>query len=475
MVCTKWAASFVLVVLGVCQGQGLDDLWRLQEGRTMRSSSTAEDWRNSNVDFRPILPGKSHVLADLEGPGTIKRIWMTVLPSEPGYPSLMTIRIYWDGEKNPSVEAPIGDFFGVGHGMDSGFDSLPVRSVAGGRSRSCVWPMPFRKSARVEVANEGSEATWGFYYMVDWEKGPVARDAAYFHASYRQTFPTRPGADHLVADVSGRGHYVGTVLSVRANSGGWWGEGDDFFTVDGEREPRLKGTGMEDYFLQAWGVHRESGHYSGCSVLEGSRATMYRWHVPDPVRFRRSLRMDFEHKGVEFGKEGNNNERADDFSSVAFWYQAEPHKPFPSLPPAFERLPFDFRTMVQGESLVESVKATGGDVNVQKANGLSKGQQLEWVATAAGQELSVPFTVDREDEYEILLLLTRRWDAGKVESFVDEAQAGTFDLHHWGFTPYFEAVLPYRKLSAGEHRIRFRSTAPNWLGLDGIVVHRRRR
>jgi hypothetical protein len=469
----------LLLFASLGYGQGLDDLAALKPGRSMRVSSSAEDWRGSNVDFRPIRPGESLTLADLKGPGTIKRIWLTILPSEPGYARLMTVRMYWDGEKEPSVEAPLGDFFGVGHGMDVAFDSLPVRASSDGKARSCVWPMPFRKSARIVVTNEGSEATWCFYYAVEWEQAPVAADAAYFHASYRQSFPARKGQDHVAADISDRGHYVGTVLSIRANSPGWWGEGDDFFYIDGEKEPSIKGTGMEDYFLEAWGVRKVSGHYSGVSVNAGSRATGYRWHVPDPIRFQKSLRVEFEHKGVEQGVEGNNTERGDDFSSVAFWYQTEPHKPYPPLPPAFERLPFDFREMVQGESLVEATTKTGGDLNAVKANGLSKGAQLEWVAGKAGDELSLPFEVKEAGEYEILLLTTNRWDSGTFEALVDGQPAGTFDLHSGGYATYQENVLGYRRLEAGPHRLTFRLTGKNptssgfWLGLDGFVLHRR--
>ncbi len=265
--------------------QDLDKITRLREARNFRVSSGNPDWKKSNVDFVSILPGKTLTLADLKGPGAIRRLWLTILPSEPGYARLMTLRIYWDGEKAPSVECPIGDFFGVGHGLDAVLNSIPVRDSADGRARSCNWVMPFRKSARVTVTNDGTLATWGFYYQVDGDYEKIAADAPYFHASYRQAFPCKPG-NYVVADIQGKGQYVGTVLSTRSTSEGWWGEGNDYFFIDGEQVPSLRGTGMEDYFGEAWALRKSDGPYEGCSVFEGgytgARGTCFRWHVPRP-------------------------------------------------------------------------------------------------------------------------------------------------------------------------------------------------
>ncbi len=161
------AASMLLVtttlVLGAlfAPAQTLQDLTKIQQGKSIRASSNNPDWRNSNVDYKFIRPGETLTLADWVGSGTVRRMWMTVLPSQPGYSRLLTLRIYWDGEKEPSVECPLGDFFGVGHGVDSPFISEPVQASAEGRGRSCFWQMPFRKRARITVTNDGTDATWG--------------------------------------------------------------------------------------------------------------------------------------------------------------------------------------------------------------------------------------------------------------------------------------------------------------------------
>jgi hypothetical protein len=477
-------ASALFMVATPGTAQGLDDLTRLRPVQSKRASSANEDWRGSNVDYKFVRPGETLTLADLKGPGTIRRLWMTVLPSEPGYSRLITLRIYWDGEKEPSVECPIGDFFGVGHGVDSPFESIPVRASAGGKARSSHWVMPFHRTARVTVTNEGEEATWGFYFNVDWEAGPIPARTPTFHAMYRQETPARPG-NYLIADIKGEGHYVGTVLSTRSNSPGWWGEGDDLFTVDGEATPSLRGTGLEDYFGEAWGLRKVSGAYSGASLFEGgfpgARTTCYRWHVTDPVRFRRGLRVEIEHKGVAVdpsGKDlGNNNERPDDYSSVAFWYQTGPHQPYPPLPKGHARLPFDFRQMLQTETMVSDAKATVGTVQAVKVSGLHRGGQLEWAQSTPGAELTIPFDVPADGNYQILLLATRRWDGAQVSVSVDEQGLGDADFYSPTYDMHQEVPLPYTKLTKGRHRLRLRNTgkdarsAGGWIGLDGFVVH----
>ncbi|MGV3614038.1 MAG: DUF2961 domain-containing protein [Fimbriimonas sp.] len=473
-----------LVLASSAVAQDLNDLARLGKGRPFRASSNHEDWLGSNVDYKFIKPGETLTLADLKGPGTIQRIWMTVLPSEPAYARLLTIRIYWDGEKNPSVECPIGDFFGVGHGMDVGMESIPVRSSAEGRARSCHWPMPFRKSARITVSNEGSEATWGFYYNVEGEHGPVAKDAPYFHAMYRQETPAKPGP-YLIADIKGRGHYVGTVLSVRTTTPGWWGEGDEFFWVDGEKIPSLRGTGLEDYFGEAWGLRRTNGAYQGASVFEGgypgARATCYRWHVPDPIRFQKGLRVAIEHEGVAFDAEGkgigNNNERADEYSSAAFWYQTGAHAPYPPLPKGPDRLPFDYRRMIEAESL--KIEApTSGKTEIAKVPGLRGGAQLEWHGMEDGAELKLPFQVDADGTYQIMVLATHRWDGALAQFLVDGRPiGGHIPFFNPGYTTHRETPFALQTLKAGSHTLTIRCVGKpaeangRWFGIDGFIVH----
>ena len=203
--------------------------------------------------------------------------------------------------------------------------------------------MPFRWSCRLTVTNEGARPVDAFYFAIDYRELKTLDPAVpYFHAQYRQETPCAPGKDYVLLDAVGRGHYAGCNLSVLQRSPGWWGEGDDKITVDGDAEPTLHGTGTEDYFSDAWGLRQGGNLFYGCPIQEedfqaGSKATAYRFHVPDPIPFSRSIRVAFEH--------GHANDRADYYSSVAYWYQAEPHEPFPELAPIDKRLPFALESM----------------------------------------------------------------------------------------------------------------------------------
>ena len=235
-------------------GNPLAGLERFKNYESQRASTCAPDWKDNNADHRPIKPHGTLTVAELDGPGVITHIWFTINHPDRHYSRLLTLRIYWDGETHPSVECPLGDFFGVGHGVDHSFHSLPISVSALGRGRNCYWPMPFRKSAKITLTNESDLPCGSVYYYVDWQKhASLPEDTAYFHAMYRQEFPCVMGQNYLIADIEGRGHYVGTVQSVLAISDVWFGEGDDFFFIDGEKEPRLRGTGTEDYFCEGWG------------------------------------------------------------------------------------------------------------------------------------------------------------------------------------------------------------------------------
>jgi len=276
-------------------------------------------------------------LAEIEGPGAIHHIWVTIA-AEAFYGRKIILRMYWDGEITPSVEAPIGDFFGVGHGLNRNLSSLPISCSSEGRARNCYWHMPFRRSARITATNEGTRQVGAFYYYIDYrELSGLPRDIPYFHAQYRQEMPCQPDKNYLICETSGRGHYVGCNLSILQRAMGWWGEGDDMIYVDGEEFPSLYGTGSEDYFSDAWGMREDENLFYGCPLQEsdfqvGSKATVYRFHIPDPIPFKKSIRVTIEH--------GHANNLSDYYSSVAYWYQSEPHKPYPPLPSVEKRIPF---------------------------------------------------------------------------------------------------------------------------------------
>ncbi len=282
-------------------------------------------------------------LAEISGSGAIQHVWLTVAPE---WWRKLVIRFYWDGEDTPSIEVPLGDFFCNGWAVRSSVASLAVAvNSAGGFN--CYWEMPFRQSARITVENLTGDETSGFYYQITYTLTDVPDDAAYLHAQWRRSNPLPYMSDHtLLDDVRGQGQYVGTYLAWGVNNNGWWGEGEIKFFMDGDQQfPTIAGTGTEDYFGGAWNFEQPKGQYgsfsspySGLSQViapdglyrSQQRFGMYRWHIMDPIRFRDSLRVTIQALG--WRSEGRYLPLQDDIASTAFWYQTEPHAPFPPLP-----------------------------------------------------------------------------------------------------------------------------------------------
>lgn len=284
--------------------------------------------------FIALPAGQVTEIASIEGPGTIQHIWLTVDPK--AYRGCV-LRIHWDGEAEPSVEVPLGDFFANGHGVRCNVNSLPIAVNPSGGFNS-YWPMPFRTSARLTIENQLPADIPFLYYQVTYRLGAVAEDAAYFHAQWRRSVTTREHPEHTLLDgVSGRGHYVGTYLAWSQLSDGWWGEGEVKFYIDGDTDhPTICGTGTEDYVGGAWCFGDTfSGPFLGYPLwLKEPGAvpkhSLYRWHIPDPVRFRERLRVTIQALG--WWPDWIFQPLADDIASVAYWYQAEPHGPFPAMP-----------------------------------------------------------------------------------------------------------------------------------------------
>ena len=464
-------------------GNPLAGLDRLKNFMTMRVSSSDPDWRNGNADSRPIEPGGTLTLAELAGPGQIVHIWCTVAHESPAYSRLLTLRIYWDGEEHPSVECPLGDFFGMGHGVDKAFTALPIRVSSDGRGRNCYWPMPFRKSARLTITNESDKRCNAFYYYIDWQKHPaLPKDRAYFHAMYRQEFPCTMGQNYLLADIRGRGHYVGTVQSVYLVSPGWYGEGNDHFFIDDEPEPSLRGTGTEDYFCDGWGFREQSGPFYGTPLWEGyntgDRGSAYRFHIPDPVAFTKSLRVEIEHKGSQVFPDGTHSgfiERDDLMSSVAFWYQVEPHKPWPALPPGPERLPCRDQVLLIGHAAVASAKHSEHPLEVQHVGGVTDGQQLWFRPKDDKGWVEVTFQTDEAQASELLCKMVHSWDYGIYRVLLDSQQIARLDLYAPAVTPA-DHKLGRHQLTAGSHTLRFEcagkssQSAGYYLGFDALAA-----
>src|SRR5437016_5658987 len=307
-------------------------------GRCRRVSSNEQpNWNDGNFDMTPLAPGETLELPTLEGPGVITHIWMTSHAGGVNELGSLSLRIYWDGREEPGVEVPLGEFFAVGQGKPAPVESFPVQVSPTG-SLTCYWRMPFARSARIVIRNDNPDRRTGLYWQVDWlQLDALPADTPYFHACYRQEYPAAMGRDYLVADIEGRGRYIGTVLSVTLAQEGWFGEGDDFFFIDGEEVPSLQGTGTEDYFNDAWGFRPRTGLWFGQPRWQGYHAgdsgVCYRWHLLDPINFDRSLRFTIEHKGNRPASEDAwYIERPDFLSSIAFWYQTGEPKPFGHLP-----------------------------------------------------------------------------------------------------------------------------------------------
>ena len=333
------------------------DLTRQQTYQLRRASSA--DPMGANADSRKIAPGGTLTVLDTDGPGMVSHIWFTIADNEPYSLKRIVLRMYWDGETSPSVETPIGDFFGLGLGTYYNWQS-EMLSVGSEKALNCFFPMPFARHARITITNEGKRPVGSLYYNIDYRMypHPLPPDTIYFHAQYRQAQPNRgwttnwksngdplvnkkanlDGKDNYVwMDAVGHGQYVGVTMSVLQNQDAWWGEGDDMFFVDGASRPSIAGTGSEDYFLGAWDFGGKPFSYQlyGAPVLgnelAGSRSSVYRFHLDSPIPFTQSFKATIEH--------GHANHRSDNYYSVAYWYQAEPHAPFPPLPPVERRLP----------------------------------------------------------------------------------------------------------------------------------------
>lgn len=469
-----------------CSTVAAVDLSKLHEprdARTRRVSSADENWQDGNGDARTLPVGETRLIADVDGPGIVRHIWFTFYGHDPKQGRSLVLRMYWDGAEQPAVESPIGDFFAVGHGALRKVNSIPVSISSEARAFNCYWPMPFRKHARITITNE-SDHHAGVFWYVDYEEVPsISEDTPYFHAQYRQEYPARMGRDYLILDTEGNGHYVGTVLSTRFRSTGWYGEGDDRFFIDGDTEPTLKGTGTEDYFCDAWGFRAFNRPYYGVTIWDGidagDRVTAYRWHIPDPVYFEKSLKVSIEHKGVMEDQDGewftNFHERPDLISSVAFWYQVPPAKRLATLPPTSERTVPYVNVELDDPEIARPAPADT-TMTVQRGTYLG-GRQLLAVFDEPGGKLTYPFSLPRAIKGIARLHFNSSWDNGIWKVKLDGKEPGklhTVDLYR----PVVEAVelpLGHVDLAAGEHTLTFecQGKAPAsksyHLGIDAII------
>ncbi len=396
------------------------------------------NWDNFNVPA-----GATHVLMDAEGPGVITHIWITFLGPEPhgwapqgsaDHQELM-LRMYWDGDPRPAVEAPVGDFFANCFGKRTEVSSVPV-IVEGGDSYNAFWRMPFRKSARVEIENQSDKPLSLLYYNIDWIKlKSLPKDTPYFYAQYRQEYPARNGQDYLILETAGKGHFVGAVLGVRMRSPAWFGEGDEKIYIDGEPTASIWGTGTEDYFLSAWGLERTLTPYFGVPFFDqrtiGGHVSSYRWHLHDPVVFNTGIKVTMEHMGWMSEDENPEykatswNEREDDYASVAFWYQTGPPTFAERAPGAGgRRLPPLDRVVVRASDFAAAQRHARGELRTS-VSGFYDGEILVFrPSRAAGTWLEFPVEVEVKEPLRLAINAERSPDGGLFQAYLDGVKIG---------------------------------------------------
>ncbi len=483
-------------------GQTLNDLSRTQHFTAHRVSSA--DPSGGNLDMRRINAGQTLTLAELEGPGEITHIWFTYMyPSRSALRKLV-LRVWFDDIAEPCVEAPLGDFFGLGHALSYAYASMPL-AVGTSSGLNCYWRMPFTKHAKLTLTNDGVQDCAALYYQIDYRKlDAVPADGLHFFAAYRQAFPCVKEQPYLILQTDGgAGHYAGCNLSIEQQDESWWGEGDMRVYVDGEKKPSIAGTGSEDDFGGAWCYSHEfsypqfgaplRGRFNAKGILErcvtlrdteidqwkwpqawkpGDLWNVYRYHVSDAVPFRKSILVNIEHGW-------QNNERSDWYSSVAYWYQTGKPSTRPTLPPAAERMPAYLRphdhtahkdrqdaghtqaARWEAEDLADTAKASAGAVLEAGMHfwGEMFSQQygLQWDAAAPGDRLKLPFKIEWPGRYQIVARLCRNGEGGRFGVSIDDGRAGE-PVELFQPPPFpgpFDHVVAEAELQVGEHVLTF--------------------
>lgn len=506
LACSVFALS--VFVAPVAMGQSLKKLTQWEEGRSMRAGSNVWNpndlYDKTNNHDRPdrIEAGETYVLADLKGPGVITHIWLTFL-QEPHFwvrdgaanPQEMLLRIYWDGREKPDVEVPVGDFFANCFGKQMEVISTPV-IVEDADSYNCFWQMPFRKSARIEIVNQSKKPIRKLYNNIDWIKKKTLPDnTMYFCAQYNQAYPSKPGEDYIVLEAEGKGNYVGTVLAVRSRSPSWFGEGDEKIYINGEKLPSIRGTGTEDYFLSAWGLKLNSTPYFGVPYLNrhdrivGQMTCSYRWHIHDPLVFSDGIRVTFETFGWMSPDENKEhkahswNEREDDFSSVAFWYQMGPTKKFTTVTTAEKRkLPSLERVLVWGKDALTAGSHGAGKTRLQKGKRYleSGGQILLRPRSVEDGWIEYTFEVKEKEPLRLIVETTRAADYGIYQPILNGVKVGKpIDLYKAETDLWENHIMDFWP-KAGTYKLRLQCVGKNKdseghsVGVNSIRLRERR-
>lgn len=436
------------------------------------------DTTGGNHDYISIPTGDTATIMNVSGPGIIARMWMTVGSSDPYYLRQILILMYWDGESSPSVEVPLGDFFGTGFRYKQWISRFLGMSSGG---FYCYFPMPFEKSARIEVVNQTGRTVQSVYYNIDYQKltQPLGSDVGYFHAWWHRVIRTTSNHNYTILDAEGKGQFVGLNLNIQGYDHNlWFLEGDEMMYVDGEKKPSIHGTGTEDFFNSGW--YFDQGEYSapfhGLIIKNDSlsRIAAYRFFVGDAIPFKHSIRVTIEH--------GTQNTEAADYSSTAYWYQLEPHKPFPPILRSSLRIPLRVAVpngAVEAESITPVKTSLKSSVENMDAYGpdWSNGEQLKVTAERKGDSFVLPVPVSETDEFNVDLYYTKGPDYGNVKIMENGKKVGQINGYSKQVYPGGAIELDHL-ISVGKSiPIHFVVTGKNPMskgyvvGLDAFILH----
>jgi len=460
-----------------------------------------------------------YTFAEIEGPGMVRHIWITVQNTSPEKMRNLILRFYWDGQETPSVEAPLSDFFGVSHGRTAAYESAFI-TMPEGKGFNCYFPMPFTKKAKLTVTNETGEDAGMFFYQVDYTLGDeIDEECPYFHAQFRRDLHTTMYEDYVILDgVEGRGRYLGANIGLIdrfTGKGVWWGEGEVKMYLDGDKDfPTICGTGSEDYAGTGWGLGEFHAQEMGAPLAKTPYYSFYRFHVRDPVYFNKDIKVTIQQIGYDGSPDRAGStgllgdlvtqgyykkdrldsgqfERVDDMCSTAYWYQTLPTRPFPPFPDRELRSALltgkapgentgitrglgEDETLFEGESL-SVVGKTAGEVSVQMANPDFIGEwsgnaHLWWNGGSVGDALELTFPVSQTGEYEIYTQLTTATDYAIVELLLDGKKLGKpIDLYSEGIRNTGDLKLGSLPLTEGGHRLKVIITGRNPKGVNGYL------
>ena len=437
---------------------------------------SSHDTSDGNADRISLLPGKRATILDVEGPGMITRIWLAIDSRDPSFLRRIVIRMYWDNESKPSVEVPIGDFFGNGFAYTHYFSQY-LGMTSGGYI--CFFPMPFESQARIEIANETMHEIRSLFYQINYQKfeGALDREVGYFHAFWNRNIRTNYDTNYTILNTTGKGHIVGVNMNIQSYDGSLtFLEGDEMVYVDGEKNPSLYGTGTEDYFSSGWYFNKGeyAAPYNGLIYKNDSlgQIAAYRLHIQDPIPFKKSIKFTIEH--------GHGNQEVADYASTIYWYQLEPHKPFPAFPKAGQRIPLRIvkpARMYEAEKLKFSLEGLKSSVMDMSNYGPDWGENKQ-VVIHARDKSSFELVINglKDVAYDLNLYYTKGPDYGNATLFVNHEKAGEIN----GYSPY---ILPSGKVSLKDLRNKDQSILIRFvvngkdinskgfnIGLDGISL-----